>query len=274
MHKASAYVKRHSVTYSERDERFVAMQETGIVLYCDILGYRTFLSENESITPAVEGVISILESAATESQKKTMETVKSLGDFAFLAEQRQARVFADTIIITMPLQDGDDDLHHTVRWVYLLTEAMVLHNHMLWHGLPVRGAVTVGNYYLTATCFAGKCIAEAHDEANDIQLSAVTITPKAFSSFLSATKMGEDGLLYEWLHRIIRTYPTPCKSGTHDKRLLLMATDILGAFHDDDDRAIAPIYRAFIQHNKHLDVSAEIKAHNTLAFMRFLTNAH
>jgi hypothetical protein len=250
------------------------MQETGIVLYCDILGYRTFLAENESITPAVEDVIRLLESASVESRAKTIETISSLKEFAFLSEERQSRVFADTIILTMPLRKEEDQTRHAVRWVYLLTEAMVLHHHMFRRGLPVRCAVTVGTYYLTETCFAGKCIAEAHDEVNDIQLSAVSITPKAFTAFLEAAKMGEDAPLYGWLQRIVRSYPTPCRSGVGDKRLLHIPSDVLGIPLEEEGCAMAAILRAFSQHRKCLDVDAERKARNTFDYMRFLTKVH
>jgi hypothetical protein len=91
------------------------MIETGILLYCDILGYRTFLAENESITPAVQEVVRILEAASGECQRKVVETLTSLEGFESLAVQRQARVFADTIILTMPLKEDDDDLHRAVR---------------------------------------------------------------------------------------------------------------------------------------------------------------
>jgi hypothetical protein len=154
--------------------------------------------------------------------------------------------------------------------VYLLTEAMILHDHMFRLGLPVRGAITVGTYYLKDACFAGKCIAEAHDEANDMQLSAIVIADRAFSAFLGAARMGEDKMLYEWLGRIVRPYRTPCRSGFRDKRLLLVATDLLGKWPEDDGRPMAAILRAFSKHNKHLDVGAEKKARNTFDYLRAL----
>jgi hypothetical protein len=245
------------------------MKETGIVLFCDILGYRTFLAQNEDITAAVEGVIKTIESAAEKSKEKTFEILPSCRDHISITEQRNSRIFADSIILTMPFDDNDIAIRRAVRWVYFLCETMLLHEHMFQNGLPLRGAIAVGSYYFSQSSFAGKPIGEAYDEADKLQLSAIGITPKAFVEFIAATKNEPE--LNNFIPYIIHSYATPCKSGgTVDKNLLGFGDQIMNRVKLAENNALASVRELFSAHRKTLDAGAEEKAKNTLNYIMHL----
>lgn len=242
-------------------------KDHGIVLYADILGYRSFLANTLTTDPATENVISLLESCSAEAKTQTLQELPVLKEMSFIMDQSTAQVFSDTVVVVWPIPPDETKLPMSGRWVYALTYGYILHDHMLKNGLPVRGAITIGDYVLSDRCFAGASLIEAYDLAQSIDASAFAITPRAYAAIAETAEYGQNEKFRAWFRRVVRRRQIPTKTG-HTEMHALGFSDDLRHIAADGHALLLHVYTAFAKWNKLLSTSATRKADNTIALAK------
>jgi hypothetical protein len=99
--------------------------------------------------------------------------------------------FSDTVFVAMPinLSDQSDTLRFNLIFFTILVA--YINRRMFEIGLPVRGAVHIGDAIISKRSFAGKAIVEAHRLGKRVQVAGTVISEQAnafiFNSFPNPT---------------------------------------------------------------------------------------
>jgi len=96
--------------------------------------------------------------------------------------------FSDTFFVAMPIQatDKPDTLKFNLIFFTLLVAYM--NRRMFEIGLPLRGAVHVGNVTLSKRCFAGKAVMDAHRLSTQCQFAGAVVSDEAHSLIFDVFK--------------------------------------------------------------------------------------
>lgn len=237
-----------------------AKTQNGLIGFFDILGYQSFLENNDAETAALE-VLDIINNIGTivssgliaslrdpnEKQKKMVESIQWL-------------VFSDTILMAM---EWNESLHDFVGFGIA---AIRLCREMFDFGLPLRGAIGSGRYLINESCFAGRVIVDAYRAEKNINLAACVLDQKLIDMLMGR---GEDAA--ELVERIVVRYMTPLIDGQYQKRYLLHYLSRHGRLpHPNAVDIPQLVLNSFWAHGKDITASAETKARNTESFLRFL----
>lgn len=124
-------------------------------------------------------------------------------------------------------------------------------------GLPLRGAIDFGRFFIQDTCFAGRPIINAYELCNTLELAACVLTPEAsdrVKAFLSGSG----------LNPFVSEYFVPTKNG--EFRFFLTKT----AVHEKNIGLRQQVMKAFWGHGKDISIEAQRKALNTEQWLRYL----
>jgi hypothetical protein len=253
----------------------------GIIGFFDILGYQNLLEKNEpeDIAQSVLEFLTNINDKITTNLKQILdETPDEI--FSILEETIDHAVsikdivnntidslkwilFSDTILLALPY-DQKTEKPSVANWFAFLTICMHLQKEMFLNGLPVRGVINYGKFYLQDTCFAGRSIIEAYDLCNQLELAACIFSPKAqneFSDFINRyfhenAKEISDNWVYEYL--------VPTKMG--EFHYLVLKASV----YNNDDSIMKQILSSFWGHNKDIPLSVQQKISNTEQWLNFL----
>ncbi len=157
----------------------------------DVLGFTSFC---ENCAPHdAERVLKIVDDFETEipdllldaldasdsTPKEKRETVKA---------RLKWLTFSDTFFVAMPIQASDkpDTLKFNLIFFTLLVAYM--NRRMFEIGLPLRGAVHVGNVTLSKRCFAGKAVMDAHRLSTQCQFAGAVVSDDAHALIFDVFK--------------------------------------------------------------------------------------
>jgi hypothetical protein len=235
----------------------------GLVAFFDILGYQSFLENNEAEV-ATSQIINIVNDAGSIISGQMIANLSTLteADKKTLAEI-QWLVFSDTILMVK-----EWDRKSLREWAVFTAAASKLCRHMFEFGLPLRGAIKIGKYLISKSCFAGKPIVDAYRAETSLDLAACCVDQEIMESVgKAARKLKAEKALDE----MVVSYLTPLKEGRYQKMALL--NYLIG-----DNKASKPVtsnlqqfvLNSFWAHNKDITLSAERKAKNTENFFRYL----
>lgn len=216
----------------------------GLVGFFDVLGYRK-LNENSQIKEAVLVIRGILES--TRRSQKANDFVGTLVDQTFCEHV----VFSDSILVYSSFNKSRDQATSAGMFASycsgLITE-------LFWAGLPVRGALALGDYFVEnhmgSVCLAGRPIIEAYKLADCVDLAACVVAPSAEPMFTSGPGFFE--------------YPVPLK-GRKEKMIML---NHYASSWAERELSREVMMKMFGAHNKHVDIEVLSKVNNTLEFLR------
>lgn len=218
--------------------------EYGFVGFFDILGYRRIAANNQ-IKKAAQVVEKVL--------KKVRESQAASDFVGKLIEQKFCRhvVFSDSIVIFSQQNDRTDK--DTQRTMFTSICAGLVSS-LFWEGLPVRGALALGEYYVKiqpeSICLIGKPIIEAYELADQINLAGCVVTPSAESAFSANSS-----------HFI--EYPVPIK-GQQKQRMLMLNNYTNGWAVRKFSRRV--VLQKFSKYNKPVGIEVLPKINNTLDF--------
>ncbi len=80
-------------------------------------------------------------------------------------------VFSDTILLTLAFKEDDDSLNH-LYWLVFLMASKDIQTELFNAGLPARGAIDYGKFFVQENCFAGRCIVKAYKLSSTIEMAA------------------------------------------------------------------------------------------------------
>lgn len=242
----------------------LATQE-GIVGFFDILGYANFLENNTAKDAAkiVRDILIKLPETVPQQINRMVQVTPAMSTFI---KQIEWLVFSDTILITMPCASGDPETANLIRWGLFLVSAMTLYGSMFENGLPLRGAITYGEFVVQETCFAGKCIIDAYKLTHDLDLSIVALIDPAkqefekLSSALKKDATNPNVLAFEYLVALRNSNERKCWV----LNPFLITNSLTGK---EEIRQI--VAESFWKHKKELSPKLMSKLDNTELFLRY-----
>lgn len=238
--------------------------QVGLVGYFDILGYQNLLEKNEPEDIA-KSVLSLFTKIDTKvikdlalrfsgalSELKTEEIEQAL------KESMKWLIFSDTVLLTMPVEDLCSE-----SWLIFLSACLQLKKKMFQAGLPLRGVITYGKFYIEDTCFAGKTIVEAYQLCNKLDIAACVFTKNAQEL---VDRIDKDNSKYKLFNNFIYRYLIPTKDG--DEYYYTLAAQTYDINHDRNIRE--QVLSSFWAHNKDIPISTQKLVSNTEQWLCFL----
>jgi|SRR5579862_6791630 len=247
--------------------------ETGMVAYFDILGYLNFLSKNtdDALDETAIKVIEYVSVAVEESKNnftKNLQFVEGVDKERFLAMIRKIRTitFSDTILMTWSYEELEQEANKGWKWSVFIFICSLFSRQMFDYGMPVRGVLSFGRFFVKDGCFAGKPIVDAYSLSTDLDLAITVIDKEA------EKEMRHQCTFNHWQ---AVEYLAPRKSGIAEE---LLALNIAMSPRDNLSFALKPLYgdlaqrvsESFWAHNKTVSPKEHGKLQNTEMFLRFL----
>jgi len=255
--------------------------KTGLVGFFDILGYQNLLERNEpekiaeevlpilinigsTVTESLEGLFDILSRAAKAKYKDKAEE-KIVTEFNEYIKKimRSIRwlIFSDTLLLTIPI-DEKTEKDPSPTWLIFLTATHSLQNKLFKAGLPVRGAIDYGKFFIKDTCFAGRTIVNAYRLCSQIELAACVLSEVAAKEFLQMKNSTSHSEIFDVF---VIEYLVPMKSG--EKHLLSVAAH---TYNQDSIDIHGDVMRSFWGNKKDIPLNVRQKAQNTEQWLEFL----
>lgn len=234
--------------------------EQGIVAFLDILGYSSFLENNEP-EEAAKIVLQVQETAparAKEAVKKLFERQNMrlpLAHFKWL-------VFSDSVILACPFKREMPATVKLIYWFLYFYTLIALYETLFDDGLPLRGGLCYGKYFIHKHCFVGKPLIEAYKLSNSLDLAAIAV-PDAAIQELASIEVGKPPGLKKLP---FLNYLVPLKNKSAQTMNLLSPRFFDPPTDSDVGQAVAESFR---KHRKDLTQEAVAKMENTELFWRF-----
>jgi len=190
--------------------------QEGIIGLYDILGYKDFL-DNNSFDTAVKDIDNVLKTISNSDKYITNKIfdifMRSHNANEIIVKKllRQMRwfIFSDTIIQVSTFKKDERPGSKYNKWLIFLIASLVLNRYMFNSGLPLRGAITTGNFLFRKLCFAGKPIIEAYELANSLDLSACVITDEAYNESATLINSSKYEKVKKLFNALIIKYQIP-----------------------------------------------------------------
>jgi hypothetical protein len=242
------------------------MVNQGFVGFFDILGYQDIIDNND-IENASKIISDILETLPT----RTASDVLLLGrkeiktGLKLQIDVIQARLISDSILLAMPVSEDSSDIEKRSAAVVFLFYVAKLMRLAFDNGLPLRGAVDLGEFFLSSQCFAGKPIIDCYRLASRLQLVGCAITPKCAAHIKEfAEKPSRTGTSAVFMF--------PClvmlKGGTTEKYMMLDWYLPFNNWAPIEPDVRSSIIKSFHAHNKDISPEAMQKIDNTEIIIR------
>jgi hypothetical protein len=148
--------------------------------------------------------------------------------------------------------------HDSLRWSIFCIACNVLQVKLFRAGLPLRGAIDFGRFFVKDTCFAGRPIVKAYELCNMIELAACVLSEAASDQLHSLKEIGLGSDVF------VSEYLVPTKNG---ERHFLVTRSVVYERNIDIRQQVM---KAFWGHRKDISIDAQKKASNTEQWLRYL----
>jgi len=261
---------------------------TGFVGYFDILGYTQIMLNNnihktaqfvsDTLMNIPQDMIDSLRSPYQQAQPLEVAPESSERDeWSQILDKVSWIIFSDSILISLPFDPALPERDLVRLYLAFSTVCASLMNRCFVAGFPLRGAISVGEFFIEDRCFAGRPIINAYYATQQLEFAGCVLD-EAANNLISEVrkdlvKQGERNLLVK-LDQTTILYMVPLKENL-DERLRTINWVVL------DTPGFSPIAgdirevttRAFLMHNKIAVPAVQGKINNTEMFIRHvLTN--
>jgi hypothetical protein len=261
---------------------------TGFVGYFDILGY-TQIMLNNNIHKTAQFVSDTMMNIPRDmivSLRSPYLAVRPLevapesserDDWSQILDRVSWIIFSDSILISLPFDPALPERDLVRLYLVFSTMCASLMNRCFTAGFPLRGAISVGEFFIEDRCFAGRPIINAYYTMQRLEFAGCVLD-EAANSLISEVrkdlvKKGERNLLYK-LDQTTILYMVPFKENLDERHRTInwVVLDTPGFSPITGDiREVTT--RAFLMHNKIAVPSVQGKINNTEMFIRHvLTN--
>jgi hypothetical protein len=239
---------------------------TGLLAYFDILGYQNFiLHSNIQLMAKIihEVILPVPDFVRNEIAKKL-----AIGDAAWTAEVMakcigKPVVISDSIVWDISFKPSLKEGKYP-QWLLFIGGCCHLQRLMFDQGLPLRGAISYGEYYIEKGCFAGKPVVDAHGVSSKLDLVGCGLTLQAEKELPAGDFGGIDAL-----GGLLETYTTPLKGCKAPNMKLLNwafpGGTLLKPFGDD---IRGRVVESFSRYGKPIPIEVYDKVTNTEAFLK------
>jgi hypothetical protein len=237
---------------------------TGLLAFFDILGYRSFILHS-SIQQSARIVETILLPMPSVVRKTVIDKHRDFDrPWAKELEKHMGKpvIISDSIVLDFSI-DPSLEGGIQVQWLVFIEACCYLQRQMFDKGLPLRGAISYGEYYIREGCFVGKPVVEAYDVGNKLDLVGCGLT-------LQAEKELPQGLVggYDAFAGLLTNYGAPLKGCKPQNMKLLNwafpGGTLLEPFGED---IRSRVIEAFLKHEKEISSDVYDKVNNTEALL-------
>ena len=261
---------------------------TGFVGYFDILGYTQIMLNNNIHKTAqfVSDTLMNIPRDMIDSLRSPYQAIRPLevapesserDDWSQILDRVSWIIFSDSILISLPFDPALDERDLVRHYLVFSTVCASLMNRCFSAGFPLRGAISVGEFFIEDRCFAGRPIINAYYAMQRLEFAGCVLD-EAANSLISESrkhlvKKGERNLL-DKLDQTTILYMVPLKENTDERHRTInwVVLDTPGfSALSGDIREVTT--RAFLMHNKIAVPAVQGKINNTEMFIRHvLTN--
>lgn len=261
---------------------------TGFVGFFDILGYTQIMLNNnihktaqfvsDTLMNIPREMINSLRSPSSGSMLP--EVMSQEGDqesWSQILDRVGWIIFSDSILLSLSFDPGLMEHEIVKHYLVFSTVCASLMNRCFLAGFPLRGAVSVGEFFVEDRCFAGRPIINAYYATQQLEFAGCVLDEEA-NNFISDVRkdLVRNGD-HAFLNRLDQTtilYLVPAKENSEVRHRTInwVSLDTPGfTAIDGDVRDLTT--RAFLMHNKIGVPSVQGKINNTEMFIRHvLTN--
>ena len=261
---------------------------TGFVGYFDILGYTQIMLNNNIHKTAqfVSDTLMNIPQDMIDSLRSPYQEVRPLevapesserDEWSQILDKVSWIIFSDSILISLPFDPALPERDLVRLYLAFSTVCASLMNRCFTAGFPLRGAISVGEFFIEDRCVAGRPIINAYYATQQLEFAGCVLD-EAANNLISESrkhlvKKGERSLL-DKLDQTTILYMVPLKENL-DERLrtinwVLLDTPGFSSIAGDIREVTT---RAFLMHNKIAVPSVQGKINNTEMFIRHvLTN--
>jgi hypothetical protein len=259
--------------------------KTGLVGFFDILGYQQMLLANDvsSTAQIVVDVLSevpdnVVASLLGDPGLERAEDLASWPEFAryfqgLVREETDWLLFSDSILVSLPLRMDRDIIHWATSVVGFVEVCAVLLRQMFDVGLPLRGGVSFGEFFIQDTYFAGQPIIDAYRHSESLDLSGCVLAPSVERMYTQmkqhAADAGFEESVRDMLDQLCVSYLVPKKGDRVETRLMVNWVNLpMRSFDGLPSDLREYVYSSFVAHNKDVAPAVRPKIDNTEAFVR------
>ncbi len=241
--------------------------QIGLIGYFDILGYQNLLEKNEPEDIA-QSVLPFLTDINNKVCSEMTDFFEKRGDqespFLSIVKSIKWLIFSDTILMTLPFDSSEGDISVIAHWVSFMSACTSLQEEMFKVGLPVRGVIDYGKFYVKDNCFAGRTIVEAYQLCNQLDLAACVFNENAQKELNNIDAIYIKHVKTSIFNLWVSKYLIPKKDG--ESQCYVLTSHVCNP--DDDIRK--QVLSAFWGHNKDIPRSVQNKISNTEQWLTFL----
>ena len=154
----------------------------GYILYCDILGYRSIL-ENNDVDDSAKIIIEHIEKIDEEIKHDLKvaygfdDNTRNIGK-CFLDKRIESINISDSIVVFFDMSNSfdNDREYHTINSLVMLEYIKSFFRKMIEKGLPLRGCLNCGEFFYHNSMFASKIIPETVSQSEKLDFSGIMVT--------------------------------------------------------------------------------------------------
>lgn len=246
----------------------------GIVAMLDILGYKALISSAklEDLSRLISETLLAEPQRVSETLHHSLRgapdvTLDRLLDHKDILERMVRLVFADTVLLALPLRPTDRPEFFLGQLGPFLACTSLICRRFFDAGLPLRGAVSLGSFVVEQYCFAGDAILKAHAVGQQLEFAGCAVEDETRRAIV-----GADGHLPEEVKRVVAPpfrrllFSSEVATKSGPQRLMLVRWgnpfDEWGPLPDDTVRYVE---ESFTAHGKTMNSEVRLKAENTVA---------
>jgi len=259
--------------------------KTGLVGFFDILGYQQMLLANDVSSTAriVVDVLSevpdnVIAGLLEDHGLERADDLASWPEYAryfqgLVREEMDWLLFSDSILVSLPLDADEDIFLLGTRVVGFVEVCAVLLRQMFDVGLPLRGGVSFGEFFIQDTYFAGQPIIDAYRHSESLDLSGCVLAPSVERMYGQMKQHAVDAEYEEsvrgMLDQLCVRYLVPKKRDRVETGSMVNWVNLPMRFFDGLPSDIREyVYSSFVAHNKDVAPAVQPKIDNTEAFVR------
>ncbi len=259
--------------------------KTGLVGFFDILGYQQMLLANDvsSTAQIVVDVLSevpdrVVAGVLVDQGLERADDLASWPEFSryfqgLVREEMDWLLFSDSILVSLPLKIDRDIIDWAPRVVGFVEVCAVLLRQMFDVGLPLRGCVSFGEFFIQDTYFAGQPIIDAYQHSESLNLSGCVLAPRVERLYDRMKQHAVDAEFEEsvraMLDQLCVSFLIPKKGERVETGLMVNWVNLpMRSFEGLPSDLREYVYSSFVAHNKDVTPAVRPKIDNTEAFVR------
>ncbi|MHA2371312.1 MAG: hypothetical protein ACXADX_21050 [Candidatus Hodarchaeales archaeon] len=256
----------------------------GLIGFFDILGYQQMLLNNE-VEKTAHLIVDVLANTPSnilealmmdtgQEYDEQLRTIQLQTDMyrEILEKEVGWLLFSDSILVSLPIAPTDGMPFYGLRWAAFLYACAFLQRQLFDKGLPLRGAIAYGEFYIQDTYFAGQPIIESYQASESLELSGCVLTRSAEKLFLDFKQFiveNQFDPVLSMLNQMCVPYLVPKKRERLEKQIMINWVNLpLEYFKNLPTDIREYVFSSFVDYNKDAAPIVYPKINNTETFIR------